>query len=101
MQMHKTLNKITKDFCMQSIMLQVILWVKKYASHSNHLFFMSCNKQALSTVHCDRFPSTKFSLPQSLTVDRVPSRNLSAWANDREVTTTDKSLTFLHRIVAL
>lgn len=55
---------------MQSIMPQVILWVKKYASHSNHLFFMSCNKQALSTVHCviDFLPQSLASLsPNPLT----------------------------------
>lgn len=37
---------------MQSIMPLVILSLKKYVSRSNHLFFMSYNKQALSTVHC-------------------------------------------------
>lgn len=52
-------------------MPQVILWVKKYASHSNHLFFMSCNKQTLSTVHSviDFLPQSLASLsPNPLTV---------------------------------
>lgn len=53
---------------MQSIIPLVILSVKKYVSRPNHLFFMSYNKQALSTVHCviDFIPQSLASLSPNL-----------------------------------
>lgn len=58
---------------MQSIIPQVILWVKKCASLSNHLFFMSYNKQTLSTVHreIDFLPQGLASLSSNLLTEFI------------------------------
>lgn len=76
---------------MQSIIPEVILWVKKYASHSNHLFFMSCNKQALSTVHyvIDFLPQSLASLSPNLSREFL-------WKIYQEGPMTEKSQLLIH-----